>query len=158
MKLYIKQRVFSWKDKFSVFDENENLQYFAESEVFTFGKKLHLFDACGMEVSFISETVTFFMPRFSIIRNGEEVAEVVREFTFFRPKYRIDRLGWRVEGEVFDHDYWLTDANGDIITTVRKAWFTWGDTYEIDIADSVDPVIALSVVLIIDAVLANQNN
>ena len=103
MKLYIKQRVFSWKDKFSVFDENENLQYFAESEVFTFGKKLHLFDACGMEVSFISETVTFFMPRFSIIRNGEEVAEVVREFTFFRPKYRIDGLGWRVEGEVFDH-------------------------------------------------------
>ena len=111
-----------------------------------------------MEVSFISETVTFFMPRFSIIRNGEEVAEVVREFTFFRPKYRIDGLGWRCEGEVFDHDYWLTDANGDIITTVRKAWFTWGDTYEIDIADGVDPVIALSVVLIIDAVLANQNN
>lgn len=158
MKLYIKQRVFSWKDKFSVFDENENLQYFAESEIFTFGKKLHLFDACGMQVSFISETVTFFMPRFSIIRNGEEVAEVVREFTFFRPKYRIDGLGWRVEGDVFDHDYWLTDANGDIITTVRKAWFTWGDTYEIDIADGVDPVIALSVVLIIDAVLANQNN
>ena len=90
--------------------------------------------------------------------NGEEIAEVVREFTFFRPKYRIDGLGWRVEGDVFDHDYWLTDANGDIITTVRKAWFTWGDTYEIDIADSVDPVIALSVVLIIDAVLANQNN
>ena len=158
MKLYIKQRVFSWKDKFSVFDENENLKYFAESELFTFGKKIHLYEECGKEVSFISETITLFMPRFSIICDGTEVAEVVREFTFFRPKYRIDRLGWQLEGEVFDHNYWLTDEKGDIVTTVSKAWFTWGDTYEIDIADDVDPVIALSVVLIIDAVLANRNN
>ena len=157
MKLYIKQRVFSWKDKFSVFDENENLQYFAESEIFTFGKKLHLFDACGMQVSFISETVTLFMPRFSIIRNGEEVAEVVREFTFFRPKYRIDGLGWRCEGDVFDHDYVLLDRNGFTVATVSKAWFTWGDAYEIDITMDSDPVIALAVVLVIDAALEQSN-
>jgi uncharacterized protein YxjI len=158
MKLYVKQKVFSWKDKFSVVDENENLKYFAESEIFTFGKKIHLHDECGMEVAFISETVTFFMPRFSIIRDGSEVAEVVREFSLFRPKYRIDGLGWRVEGDFFDHEYWLTDENGAIVTTVSKAWFSWGDAYEIDISDSVDPVTALAVVLIIDAVLADQNN
>jgi uncharacterized protein YxjI len=111
-----------------------------------------------MEVAFISETVTFFMPRFSIIRDGSEVAEVVREFSLFRPKYRIDGLGWRVEGDFFDHEYWLTDENGAIVTTVSKAWFSWGDAYEIDISDSVDPVTALAVVLIIDAVLADQNN
>ena len=66
MKLYLKQKLFTWGDKFSVYDENGTPRYQVEGEVFTFGKKLHLFDACGMQVSFISETVTFFMPRFSL--------------------------------------------------------------------------------------------
>ena len=38
MKLYIKQKVFSWGDKFRIYDEND--KYYVESEVFTFGKMM----------------------------------------------------------------------------------------------------------------------
>ncbi len=157
MKLYIKQKVFSWNDKFSVFDENENLKYFAESEVFTFGKKLHLHDACGMEVAFISEKITFMFPRFNIIRNGESVAEVVKEFSFFRPKYHIEGLGWRIDGDMFDHDYEIWQGD-QVIATVCKAWFSWGDAYEIDISPNAHLITALAVVLVIDACLEAQDN
>ena len=43
-------------------------------------------------------------------------------------------------------------------TVPNGPWFAWGDTYEIDIADGVDEVMALSVVLIIDAVIDSQNS
>ena len=42
MKLYIKQRIFTWGDKFSIYDENGNEKYYVEGEILTFGKKLDL--------------------------------------------------------------------------------------------------------------------
>ena len=42
MEFYIKQRIFSFGDKFSVYDADGTVLYSAEGEVFTFGKKLHL--------------------------------------------------------------------------------------------------------------------
>lgn len=45
MKLYIKQKVFSWSDKFAVKDESERDRWFAQGEVFSLGRKLHVCDA-----------------------------------------------------------------------------------------------------------------
>lgn len=42
MKLYIKQKVFSCGDKFTVKDEAGHDRYYVEGEIFTCGKKLHL--------------------------------------------------------------------------------------------------------------------
>ena len=158
MKLYIKQKVFSWRDKFSIVDELGNDQYHAESEGFSFGKRLHLTDMSGNELAYIYEKFMSFFPRYYISQYGQTVAEVVKEFSFFKPKYRIDGLGWRAEGDVFDHNYVLVDEKGFTVATVSKAWLSWGDAYEIDIAEVADPVITLAVVLIIDALLESQNN
>ena len=38
VRLYIKQKVFSWGDKFTVRDENGRDRYYVEGEIFTFGK------------------------------------------------------------------------------------------------------------------------
>ncbi|MPN28801.1 hypothetical protein SDC9_176246 [bioreactor metagenome] len=38
--------------------------------------------------------------------------------------------------------------------TIHKAWMTWGDSYELDIMDVRDEIVALSVVLAIDCVMA----
>ena len=45
--LYMRQRVFSWGDKFEIYDNAGNVKYYVEGEVFTFGKKLHLYDTAG---------------------------------------------------------------------------------------------------------------
>ena len=42
MKLYIKQKVFSWVDRFTVFDETGADKYYVEGEFFSWGKKLHV--------------------------------------------------------------------------------------------------------------------
>ena len=47
MKLYIREKVFSWGDKFTVKDQYGNDKYIVQGEVFSFGKINHcLFRIC----------------------------------------------------------------------------------------------------------------
>lgn len=93
MKLYIKQKVFSWGAKFRIYDEYENDKYAVEGEVFTLGKKLHLYAMDGNELAYIHQKVLSFLPKYYINRNGQDIAEVIKEFTFFRQEYSVDGLG-----------------------------------------------------------------
>lgn len=155
MKLYIKQKVFSWKDKFKVFDEFGNDKYYVEGEFFSWGKKLHVCDLQGREVAFIKQEILTFLPRFRVYINGAEIAEIVKQFTFFKPKYSIEGLGWEINGNFWAHDYEIT-KNGTPIVTIMKEWMTWGDCYELNIANPADEIVALAVVLTIDCVMAQN--
>ena len=157
MKLYMKQKVFSWADTFTVKDSMGEDKYFIKGEAFSWGKKLHVYDRSGREVAFIRQKLWTFMPRYMVSVNGTDVAEIVKEFTFLRPKYSILGPGWEVDGSFWEHDYEVTE-NGRPIVSIRKEWMTWGDTYELDIADTGNEVMALAVVLAIDCVLDAQQN
>lgn len=155
MKLYIKQKVFSFKDRFTVYDEWGKDKYYVEGELFSFGKKLHVYDLNGTEIAYIEQKILSFLPRFFVFMNGLQVAEIVKQFSFFKPRYTIEGLGWEIDGNFWQHDYVITKS-GRPIVTIMKEWMTWGDCYELDITDYNDEQIALAVVLTIDCVLANQ--
>jgi len=155
MRLYIKQKIFSWKDKFYVKDKTGADRYYVEGELFSFGKKLHIYDMNGGELAFIHQKVLSFLPRYFVYIGETQVAEIVKEFTFFRNKYTIRGLDWEVDGDFLDHDYDIT-SHGRRIASISKEWFTWGDSYVIDIANASDSVLALGVVLAIDCVLDAQ--
>ncbi len=155
MKLYMKQKVFSWADRFTIKDEYGTDKYYVEGKVFSLGKKLHVYDLNGIEVAYIEQQIFTFMPRFYVYVNGSKVAEIVKEFTLFRPKYSIAGLGWEIDGSFMAHDYWIT-KNGNEIVRINKEWMTWGDTYQIDIREKEDEIITLAVVLAIDCVMASS--
>ena len=151
MKLYIKEKVFSWGDKFTVKDAYGEDKYIVEGEVFTFGKKLHVYDRSGREVAFIKQEVWSFLPRYYVFCGDRQIAEIKKEFTFLFPKYTIEGLGWEIDGSFMAHDYQIT-KQGRKIVTISKEWMTWGDSYELDIADPADELVALAVVIAIDCV------
>lgn len=159
MNLYIKQHVFTWGDKFSIYDENGNEKYYVEGEVFTFGKKLHLYDTAGTELAFIEQQLFTFRPRYYISKNGNLVAEIIKEFTLFCQEYSVSGPDWHVSGDFFSHDYTVTDESEHTIASVSKEWFTFGDAYELRISDDADEIIVLAVCLVIDACIdASRNN
>ena len=158
MKLYMREKVFSWNERFTVKDENGWDKYFVEGEFFSLGKKLHLLNVHGEEVAFIQQQLFTLMPRFSVSVAGREIAQIRKEFTFFFQRYVIDGLGWEIDGDVWAHDY-VIRKNGRTIVRITKEWFTWGDSYCLDILNPADEVMALAVVLTIDCVVeASQNN
>ena len=156
MKLYIKQKVFSWGDKFAIKDESGQDIFFAKGEVFSFGKKLHIYDFFGIEVAFIHQKVFSFLPKFFIEINGQSF-ELVKEFTFLKPRYSIRNLGWEIDGDFFGHEYSVTQHGGTVMR-MSKEWFTWGDSYVIDISEPRDAILCLCIALGIDCIVATQNN
>ena len=158
MKLYIREKVFSWGDKFTVKDQYGNDKYLVQGEVFSFGKKLHVYDMTGREVAFIKQELWSFLPKYYVFCNGNQVAEIRKEFTFLFPKYSIAGLGWEISGSFWEHNYEIVKS-GTPIVSIRKEWMSWGDSYELDIANPADELVALAVVLTIDCVNeANSNN
>lgn len=156
MKLYIKEKVFSWGDKFTVKDEYGNDRYYVEGEVFSWGKKLHVYDMEGNEVAFIKQEVWSFLPRYYVFCDDKQVAEIKKEFTFIFPKYSIEGLGWEIEGRFMAHDYEITQS-GHTIVSIRKEWMTWGDSYELNIRNPENEIVALAVVLTIDCVTESSS-
>ena len=157
MKLYIKQKVFSFRDKFYVKDEYGEDKYYVEGELFSFGKKLHIYNLAGNELALVHQKVLSFMPKFTVEINNTTICEIVKKLTLFKPKYMVNGLGWDVEGDIFAHDYVITSCNRSIVS-IHKQWMTWGDTFELDIDDNENEIVALGVVLAIDTVLDANNN
>ena len=156
MKLYIKEKVFSWGDKFTVKDQTGAGKYIVEGEIFSWGKKLHVYDMAGREVAFIKQEVWSWMPTYYVFCNGRQVAEIKKQFTFLFPKYSIEGLGWEINGSFWAHDYEITQS-GRPIVTINKEWMTWGDSYELNIINPADELVALAVVLTIDCVMEAQS-
>ena len=152
--LYMRQKVFSWKDRFNIQGEDGSDRYWVEGEFFSVGKKLHVYDMTGVEVAFVRQKVMSFRPRFYVFVQGVQVAEIVREFAL-RPRYTIHGLGWEVRGDFWEHDYEIL-CQGRSVVRVHKTWLAWGDSYQIDVLDNRDEVNALAVVLAIDAVISQE--
>jgi uncharacterized protein YxjI len=157
VKLYLKQKVFSWRDRFYVKDENGNNRYAVEGEIFTWGKKLHVYDTNGNKAAFIQQKVWSFLSCYYIEIDNRVVCKIVKEIAFFKQRYRLEGLSWRLEGDFWAHDYSLLERSQQIMRLSKK-WFTWGDSYELDIADSQDELLCLCVALVVDCVLAAQSN
>ena len=157
MRLYIKEKVFSWGDQFYVFDRNGEARYRVQGEVFSFGKKLHVYDRQGREAAFIRQELLTLLPRYTVFVDGREIARVKREFSLFFPRFTIEGLGWECDGSFWEHSYQITQR-GVPIVTIEKEWMTWGDSYVLDIRNPADELMALAMVLTIDCVAESDSN
>ncbi len=155
MKLYIKQRIFSWGDRFSIYDETGRACYHVCGEVFSWGKKLHLYNEFEEEQAYIEQKLLSFLPRYRIYSQGVQRAEIIKHMTFLRDSYSVEGLAWSIEGDFCDHSYEVSGPDGCIVR-VEKRWFTFGDAYELDISDGLDEIMAIAVVLVIDACMEND--
>ncbi len=152
MKYYIKQAVFSIVEEFNVYDADGNTVFTAKSELFTIGKKLRLYHLNGEQAAYIERELFTLMPWYSISAEGSAEQTVRKAFSLF-PEYSVEPAGWTVSGDLFAHEYTIT-YNGETIARVSKEWLSWADTYEIDVCGTTEDALVLSVVLVIDAVLA----
>lgn len=157
MRLYIKQRVFSWTDTYDVYGEDGQPRYFVKAEFFTFGHQIHIYDKrTGAEVGAVHQRILTFLPAFDIVQGGREVGTVRKRFTFFSQKYDVDYRGWEVDGDFLGWDYIVTNGNRQVLS-ISKELFHWGDTYVLDYAVPDDALPGLLLVIAIDAANCSNN-
>lgn len=157
MKLYFKQRFFSWFDSYDIYDEQENVIFVVKGQL-SWGHCLKIFDVYGQEVGMIKERILTFLPQFEVYRGGQYLGCIKKEMSILRPKYNIEYNGWHIEGSFLEWNYQITDRRGGMVAAVSKELFHLTDQYVIDVVNPQDGLTALMFVLAIDAEKCSRND
>ena len=161
MMYVMKQKFFALGGDYSIKDQSENEVYFVDGKVFSLGKKFDIKDPSKNVVARIQQKLFSFGTTYNIYK-GEELAATVTKswFTFFKTKFKIDVPGpddIDVSGNFLAHEYEFT-RGGKVIAKVSKSFFSWTDTYGIDVQEGEDDLLILCAAVIIDTVCHERKN
>ena len=153
MRYVLKQKLLSFGDDFYIRDESGRDVYFVDGKAFSIGDQLSFQDLQGNELAFIKQKVLSWGKTYEIFHGGELAAVVKKElFAFFHHRFTVDVPGpddLEAEGSFTDHEYTIS-RHGNVVATVSKRWFSFADTYGIEIADDEDEVLILACAVVID--------
>lgn len=151
----MKQKLFCWGDDFTIKNEAGDDVFFVDGKVFSIGDKLSFQDMQKNELAFIRQKVLSWGPTYEITRNGELAAVVKKHlFTFLRCRFTVDVPGpddLEAQGSFLDMEYTFTRAN-QVVAEVSKRWFSFADTYGVEIREEQDDVLILASTVVIDMV------
>lgn len=156
--LYVKQKLFSLGEKFTVMDESEQPCYFVEGSFMKFQKSFVITNTSGYEIAEIKKKVFSFLPKFYVNNShGQEIAMIEKEFSFFKARYNIYAAGLEVEGNWWDMDFSVS-RGGQTIASIKKEWFKIADTYTISIFEEQYEELIIALVIAIDCVKADERS
>ncbi|MDR3262855.1 MAG: LURP-one-related family protein [Clostridiales bacterium] len=158
MYLYLKQKVFSIVEKFNFFDENQNVVYSAKGSFFQIPKSFTLFKD-DEPVFKIERKIFSFMPqfRFFSLPSGADAGYIRGKFSLHKNFDIFTPEGdFKIEGSLLGYTFKITDTVGNVLTDVSKQYFTWGDTYKIQIDETrISPETACGAIIAFDNVIHN---
>lgn len=145
----MRQKVFSLGEKFKITDIDETPRYFVEGSFLEIPKRFKLFNDRKEQVGEITKKVLSFLPSFYVNVNGYEDIVIQKAFTLFRAKFNIHSEQISVTGDILDKHFEVMDRS-EVIAHVEEKWFTWGDTYKIDVKDPKHESLVIALVVAID--------
>ena len=155
MRYVMKQKFWSWGEDFTIRDEQGRDVFLVDGRAFSWGDKLSLQDMQKNEVAFIRQKLLAWGPTYEIEVHGRLVAVVKKKFfTLFHCKFTVDVPGpddLEAQGSFLDHEYSF-ERQGREVAQVSKRWFSWTDTYGVDIQQGEDDVLILATAVVIDLV------
>jgi uncharacterized protein YxjI len=152
--LYLKQKVFSIRDTFKVFDEQQNLVYEAKGKILTLNSRRDLFQVGSTNpILTMKQKVIAFAPIYYLFdKNDQQIAKMAQQLlAFFGTKFQFVYQGkkYQLSGDFFGFNFLMKDEQG-IVLQIQKKILSWGDTYQLAIEDTLDETIAVGIVLMID--------
>ncbi len=158
---YMKQKVFSFRDRYKVFDQEQNVIYHCEGKMFSISRRMKFLETSTETVlfNFRRKIFSFLAKYYLSDPEGKEIAVVKRKFSFLKPKVEIEsELGnITLEGDYFAHNFTLFE-DGVELANVQKKWISWGDSYVITIHDDSKVVFLLAIIILIDSIFHENHN
>ena len=165
MPYVMKQKLWSLGADFTIKDAAGQDRFFVDGRALSLGDKLSFQDMAGHELAFIRQKLLAWGPTYELERNGQLVAVVKQKlWTLFRNRFTVDvdadgpsPTDLEVQGDFWQHEYTFTRANQPV-ATVSKRYFSWTDTYGVDIAPGEDDILILACTVIVDMATQKKNN
>ncbi|MFC1410161.1 LURP-one-related/scramblase family protein [Streptacidiphilus sp. N1-12] len=154
MKFLMRDRMFSIGDDHWITTEHGDKAFLVDGKVLRVSDTFELKDPTGVKVAVIKKKIVSVRDAMRIERDGDTLATVKKKlFTPFRDKYEAhlaDGREYEVHGDFLDHEFDIDDEGGHRIARVSKKWFSFRDTYGIDIEDGQDIPLLLCVAVCVD--------
>uniref|UniRef100_A0A914YQ11 Uncharacterized protein n=1 Tax=Panagrolaimus superbus TaxID=310955 RepID=A0A914YQ11_9BILA len=87
--------------------------------------------------------------------NDQDLATVKQQFTFLRPKFCINSVfgEYVLHGLDMTAHYFTLMKNNCLVATVSKQFFSWSDTYGIEIIGEENDAFIIALVIILDQII-----
>lgn len=161
MRYVMKQDLWSFGDDFSITDEAGAERFRIDGKAVSIGDKLSFQDPDGAELAFIEQKLLAWGPTYEIYRSGDLYATVKKKlFTLFNCVFEVDVPGpndLTAEGDLMEHEYTFK-RHGQDVAHVSKKWFSWSDTYGVEVLDGEDDVLILASAVVIDLVCHDESD
>lgn len=159
MRYLIRQKLFSFRDNFTIKNEYGEDCFNVYGKIFSLGDKLYLTDMQGRELFYIEQRLFRFLPEYTIYQEGSPVARVKKNLTFFRASFDITSAygDFNIDGDFFAYDFTIF-KNGAPAAIVSKKWFSFSDTYGVSVSDNENAAFILSLVIVLDMVYHNDKD
>jgi len=160
MRYQIREKLFSFTGDFAIKNQNDKAIFNVIGKFLSIGHKLNLEDLDGNLLYYIEQRLFKFLPEYYIYNSvGHQVAKVKKQFTFFTPKFDIESAYgfYKLYGNILDHDFEITKDNS-VCAVISKQWFSLSCTYGVDINENEDQAFILSLIIVLDKVMDDQQN
>jgi len=155
MRFVLREKFLAFGEDFHIQDEYGRDVFLVDGKVFSLGDKLSIQDMAGNEVASIRQKLIALRSTYEIYRDGQHAATINKAlFSFFTDRFSIDVPGpgdFEAHGDFWDHEY-AFERGGQPVAYVSKRWFSFRDTYGVEVADGEDAVLILATAVVIDLI------
>ena len=157
MRYVMRQKMWSLGGDFTVKDEAGTDRFYVAGKVLSLRHEMVFEDADRRPVATVRKRLLSFGNAYDIY-HGEQLYAVVKEGWLPLVRYRFtvdvgdDGAGpgdLAIAGDFSSHEYTF-EQDGQVVATVSKRWFSWTDTFGVDVADGADDVLVLACTVVVD--------
>ncbi len=148
--LYITQNTLLKSREYEVTDEYRRHVWTVKGSLLS-GNLVKVYTNGGTLAAEIEKKSGMLGTKFQISVNGVPFETLKKKNIATGVKYEMTKSGWKLEGDYFKSEYRLLTARDGVVMIHSKKWFSWGETYVVEVSRKEDELMCLCVALCIDS-------
>ena len=153
--LYMKQKLISIGEKFTITDDKGNIKYYVEGSLLKVPKNFTIYNEKKEKIGKVSKKLVSILPKFDVEVEGQQPITIEKQISLVKAKYEIKGNGLTIKGNLLDMDFSVL-KNGRKVGSISKKWISLGDSYEINVVDTGLEEVMVAIVVAIDYVKASN--
>jgi uncharacterized protein YxjI len=158
MRYHIKERAWSFPEEFIIRDDRGSAVFEIRGAFVNIDDDLKLIDRSTQQElarAHIRQQMPSLTLRYEIYRNDQLWAKMRDRFRFFHEDFKIE-IGagsvMRIKGDPLRWNFSIIDETGQPLASIGRQYSIFPDCYAIEIAEHVDKVAMVALVIVIDMV------
>lgn len=154
-KFYMRQKVLSIKDKYSICTADETPVYWVAGNLL--GLSFNVQTADGNDIFTIKKKMVSITPEYTLLEGKKEIGHIKKKIRLTRPEIsgEINGEELTIKGDMSGYHFSIS-LNGMVVGNVDTERLTWGDCYSIEVLDESKKDLIVAVAVICDNTLKNK--